>query len=66
MCKDVKIKTFKLEDLVGKQVAIQEYKSDDGAIVVAVDVESGELFVLGQEIIPEVAPMLSPNTINRR
>ena len=56
MRNNVEIKTWSLKDLVGKQLKIEKYGNDDGTIIVAIDTDSGELFVLGQEIIPEIEP----------
>jgi len=48
----IKIKTFKLEDLVGRKVYIQSFKSEDGIeLITALDLKTLELFVL-QEIQP--------------
>jgi len=53
-----KIKTFKLEDLVGRTVTIREFKDSSCVITSAIDIESGELFVLSQhqEASPEPLP----------
>jgi len=47
--KDIKIKTFKLEDLIGRDLRIKKFKSDEGIdIITATDLDTGELFVLEQ------------------
>ena len=55
-----KIKTAKLEDVVGCTVAIREFRDSGYVITVAIDVESGELFVLSQHQEPTVEPTVEP------
>jgi hypothetical protein len=43
------IKTFVLEDLVGRRVDILGYENDEGKVIVAKDVKTGEGFLLACE-----------------
>ena len=59
-----KIKRFKLEDLVGRTVTIREFRDSGYVLTSAIDVESGDLFVLSQhqEVMPEAPLMGLPDT----
>lgn len=46
MFKDVKIKTFDPEDLVGRTIAIQSLTDNHVELIVAKDLRTGDLFVL--------------------
>lgn len=42
----LQINTFKLEDLFDRVLSVNAFQSDDGKIVNAVDMRTGEIFVL--------------------
>ena len=49
MFKDnVKIQTFKLEDLIGKIIHIQSFTNENIELITAKDLKTGELFVLNE------------------
>jgi len=53
---DCKLKTFKLEDLVGRNIFIKSFWDQDSTeLTVAIDTSSGEVFVLQQTIHPSQA-----------
>ena len=47
------IKTFVLEDLVGRRVDILSFENDEGKVIVAKDVKTGEGFLLACEPVGE-------------
>lgn len=50
-----KIKTYKLEDLVGRTVVIREFRDSGCVLICALDFESSELFVVSQHQEPTPA-----------
>lgn len=46
MFSDVKIKTFDLADLVGRKLKVRSFSEKSTEIVVAVDMTTGDFFVL--------------------
>lgn len=55
MFKDLKIKTFELEELSDRIVEIKTFKNGHTALVIARDIQTGDFFVLKQinNAIPE-------------
>ncbi len=49
----VEISTYTLDDLIGRRVDILATENEDGKIVVARDVKTGEGFVLNLEVTDE-------------
>ena len=49
----VEISTYTLDDLIGRRVDILATENEDGKIVVARDVKTGECFVLNLEVTDE-------------
>lgn len=50
---DLPIKTFILEDLVGRRVDILGFENEDGKVIVAKDIKTGEGFLLACEPVGE-------------
>ncbi len=46
MFSDVKIKTFDLPDLVGRKLAVRSFTEGGTEIIAAIDMTSGDFFVL--------------------
>ena len=52
MFSDIKIKTFELGNLVGRNVSIMSFMSGGLELIIAIDTMSGELFVLDEKHHP--------------
>lgn len=52
MIKEADIKTFVLEDLVGRKVEIGSFKSEGIELIVARDLKTGDIFVLKENRYP--------------
>lgn len=50
MFSEVKLRTFTLKELVGRTVEIRVYRADGATVTVAVDIKSGDLFVLDEKL----------------
>ena len=53
MYKDVKVKTFELEDLIDRVIGIQSFRDKNIELIMAKDLKTGEFFVLKQISHPE-------------
>ncbi len=53
MFKDVKAKTFELEDLIDRVIGIQSFKDKNIELIMAKDLKTGEFFVLKQISHPQ-------------
>ncbi len=53
MFKNIDIKTFDLESLVGRKLDIRAFKEGDTELIAAKDMETGEFFVLKEISHPQ-------------
>ena len=47
------IKTFKMEELLGRTILIESFSGEEVDLLVAIDIHSGELFVLKEYFKPK-------------
>ena len=63
MFKDIQhIKTYSLKDLVGKTIRVLEFKSEDGTITAAIDLNTRLIYVIEINCTSEL-PKLVPGSI---
>lgn len=58
----IKIPTFNYEELNGKNLKIYTNKSEDGTVVVGIDQETNQMFVLKLEINTETPCIITTNS----
>ena len=57
--KSVKIKTFQLEDLKGRNVNIRSFTNENIEIILAIDTDTGDLFLLKEILHPIITNLSS-------